>query len=275
MAETSQREITTVWIWFALRSILRGLSTPLNLVNPWGFFPALAGFRPDVGSEGKSPGAMSTKKKTKKTKKTRSTKQTVYQAQQLETIAKTMDEIARKRLPDGVIECGVLKGREAEIRQEALIMSVGGFLQENAGYIDALKIHDDDAIQTSMEKCLAIALSIAKRRIASRLTHELARTTQLTEENGGTYQHPAQREPSDLPIDVKAVVVMRSVFKAVHQGKLSIPNALIMHMICERGMGVHDVAIVAGITKSAIYQQIWRIKRVLPEVMEEVEIHLP
>lgn len=212
--------------------------------------------------------------KKQKTKKTRSTKLTNHQAQQLETIAKTMDEICRKRLPDGVIECGILKGREPEIRQEALIMSVGGFLQQNAGYIDALQKNDEETVRASMEKCMAIALSIAKRRMASRLTRELARTTQLTEENGGTCQHPAQGQPSDWPIDLKATVIMRSVFKAVHQGKLSVPNALIMHMICERGMGVHDVAIVAGITKSAIYQQIWRVKRVLPEVMKEVEIHL-
>lgn len=214
---------------------------------------------------------MSTKKKTKKT---RSTKLTNHQAQQLETIAKTMDAICRKRLPDGVIECGILKGSESEIRQEALIMSVGGFLEKNAGYIDAIQMNDEVIVRASMEKCMAIALSIAKRRMASRLTRDLARTTQLTEENGGTYQHPTQKKPSDLPIDVKAVVIMNSVFKAVHQGRLSVPNALIMHMICERGMGVHDVAIVAGITKSAVYQQIWRIKRVLPEVMEEVEIHL-
>lgn len=215
---------------------------------------------------------MSTKKKTKKT---RSTKLTNHQAQQLETIAKTMDEISRKRLPDGVIECGILKGREAEIRQEALIMSVGGFLEKNAGYIDALQKNDEATVRASMEKCMAIALSITKRRMASRLTRDLARSSKLTEENGGTCQHPTQAQPSDWPIDLKAIVIMRSVLRAVHQGKLSVPNALIMHMICERGMGVHDVAIVAGISRSAIYQQIWRIKRVLPEVMEEVEIHLP
>jgi len=214
---------------------------------------------------------MSTKKKTKNT---RSTKLSNNQAQELETIAKKMDEICRKRLPDGVIGCGILKGREPEIRQEALILSVGGFLQQNAGYIDALQKNDEAAVRASMEKCMAIALSIAKRRMASRLIREMARTTQLTEENGGTCQHPAQGRPSDWPIDLKAIVIMRSVFKAVHQGKLSVPNALIMHMICERGMGVHDVAIVAGITRSAVYQQVWRVKRVLPDVMEQVEIFL-
>jgi hypothetical protein len=214
---------------------------------------------------------MSTKKKTKKTN---SAKLRNDQVDELEVIAKRMDEISRRRLPDGVIRCGVLKGMEPEVRQEALIISVGGYLQKNTDYIDARQKNDDAAIQSSMEKCMAITLCNVKKRIASQLTHERARTKELTEENGGTGQHPSQTKPCDWLPDVKTVMIMRSVAKAVNQGKLSVPNALIMHMICERGMGVHDVAIVAGITKSAVYQQVWRIKRVLPEVMEQVEIPL-
>lgn len=50
---------------------------------------------------------MSTKKKTKKTN---SAKLTNNQANELEVIAKRMDEISRRRLSDGVIRSGVLKG---------------------------------------------------------------------------------------------------------------------------------------------------------------------
>jgi hypothetical protein len=67
---------------------------------------------------------MSTKKKTKNTN---SAELTNNQANELEVIAKRMDEISRRRLSDGVIRSGVLKGMEPEIRQEALIMSVGDF----------------------------------------------------------------------------------------------------------------------------------------------------
>lgn len=209
------------------------------------------------------------------TKKTNSAKLTNHKSNELEIIAKRMDEISRRRLPDGVIRCGVLKGLEPEIRQEALIMSVGGFLQQNTDYIDARHKRDDTAIQSSMEKCMAITLAIVKIRIASRLTHELKRSYQLTEDNGGTWQHPSQTQPCDWSLDVKTIVIMRSVAKAVHQGKLSISNASIVSMICERGMPAEEVALAAGISRSAVYQQIWRARRVLPEVMEQVEIHLP
>jgi hypothetical protein len=213
--------------------------------------------------------------KKQKTKKTNSAKLTNHQSNELEIIAKKMDEISRRRLPDGVIRCGVLKGLEPEIRQEALIMSVGGFLQQNTDYIDADQKHDDAAVKSSMEKCMAIALAIVKIRMTSRLTHELARTHQLTEENGGTRQHPSQIQPSDWSSDVKSFVIMRSVAKAVHQGKLSVSNASIVSMICEHGMPAEEVALAVGISRSAVYQQVWRVRRVLPEVMNQVEIHIP
>jgi hypothetical protein len=212
--------------------------------------------------------------KKQKTKKTKSAKPTNHQANDLEIIAKRMDEISRRRLPDGVIRHGILKGMESEIRQQALILSVGGFLQENADYIDARQERNEALIQRSMEKCLAIALALVKRRLASRLTYELARTRELTEENGGTRQHPSDTRPCDWSPDMKAVMVMRSVARAVHQGKISISNASIVSMICVRGLAAEEVAVAVGITRSAVYQNVWRVKRILPEVMDQVEVPL-
>jgi hypothetical protein len=212
--------------------------------------------------------------KKQKTKQTKSAKPTNHQTNDLEIIAKRMDEISKRRLPDGVIRHGVLKGMEPEIRQQALIMSVGGFLQENADYLDARQKRDEAPIQRSMEKCMAITLALVKRRLASRLTCELARTRELTEENGGTVPHPSEIRPCDLPSDVKAVMIMRSVARAVHQGKLSISNASIVSMICVRGLAAEEVAVAVGITRSAVFQQVWRVKRILPEVMNQVEVPL-
>lgn len=208
------------------------------------------------------------------TTKNNSTKSNHNERDELEAIAKKMDEICKRRLRDGVIRSGVLKGMEPEIRQEALIMSVGGFLQRNPDYVDARQKHDDAATRSSMEKCMAISLSIVKTRIASRLTHEQERTKQLTEVNGGTGQHPSQTQPCDWSPDMKSIVIMRSVAKVVHQGKLSVSNASIVSMICEHGMAVEEVAKAARITRSAVYQQINRVRRVIPDIIEQIEICL-
>lgn len=163
---------------------------------------------------------------------------------------------------------------EPEIRQEALIMSVGGFLQRNADYVDARQKHDDAATRSSMEKCMAISLSIVKTRIASRLTHEQERTKQLNDANGGTCDHPTNRHPCEWPVDVKADVIARSVATAVSQGKLSVANASIVSMVCEGGMSVEEVAEATHITRSAVYQQISRVRRVIPEIINHTEMFL-
>lgn len=207
-------------------------------------------------------------------KRTSSTNPNHGQTDELETIAKKMDEICRRRLPDGVIRSGILKGFEAEIRQEALIMSVGGFLQQNADYLDARKKHDVDAIQDSMEKCAAITLRVCKTRMASRLSRSHGSDVLLTESNGGACHHPSQLPPAEWPSDLKAGVIMQAVGKAVHAGDLSVANASIMSMVCEHGMPVVEVALVWKITRSAVYQQIHRVRRVIPEIIDQIDTYL-
>jgi len=158
----------------------------------------------------------------------------------LEQVAIKLDAIARRRLPDGVIQQGLLRGCEAEIRQEALIMTAGGFLQRNTA--------------TNWQSPLRIRIPSARRWNAAwrsrcrssnengkQLESRTAKAKPITEENGGTCEHPAQHQPDAWPPDVKAVVIMRSVMTAVNQGQLSVSNATIVYMICERGMTVEQV----------------------------------
>lgn len=216
---------------------------------------------------------MSTKyNKYKKTKNQR--KENLNGLDDLEKLAFELDTIARDRLPDGRIPDGILSGYEAEIRQEALMMALGGFLRDNVGYQMAVISNDDAAIKMSMERCVAIALRFAKRRIASHLSLESRRMIEITDANGGTCHHPSQTAASDWPHDVKNIMIMRAVHTAVQHGKLSVLNACIVSMICDDGMTVQEVAKATRITRSAVYQQINRVRRVIPEIMDEMEIPL-
>lgn len=214
---------------------------------------------------------MSTKKTNKKTK---SKKLTQSQFEELETITKKMDEMIRRRLPDGVIGASVLKGMESEIRQEALIMSVGGFLQENEGYKAARKRKDPVAIEHAMERCAALTLQFCKIRIASRITKLRSRETCMADWKVGSCQHPSQLEPSEWPSEVKTRMIMDAVGKAVRSGKLSKANAAITSMICIHGMKVHEVALAWNVSDSAAYQQIQRIRQVIPEIIEQIDSNL-
>ena len=196
----------------------------------------------------------------------------------LDWIAKKLDQIGRRLLPNHVIRDGILKGSEPEIRQEALIMAVGGYLQNNPSYAYARNKHDDVAVERAMERCMAIALRICKTRMASRLGRADSRMTllhqQMHESSSNSYPHPSQLHPTDWPTDLKACVIMRSVSKAVGEGRLSLANASMITMICVDGMQVRDVAQVFKISCSAAYQQIRRARRVIPEIIDQVEVSL-
>ena len=204
--------------------------------------------------------------------KNNSTKSNHNERDELEVIAKKMDEICKRRLRDGVIQSGNLQGKESEIRQEALIMAIGGFLQQNSDYLNARINHDEEAINDSMEKCIAITLRICKMRVASRSSSSLESHLQLTESNGGICHHPSQLKPTDWSSDQKTGVIMQAVVKAVRAGKLSMANASIISMICEQGMRAEEVAVVWKISRSAVYQQIQRVRRVIPDIIKHVDI---
>lgn len=189
-----------------------------------------------------------------------------------EKIAKRLDEIARRHLPDHVIQAGLLCGCESEIRQEALILALGGFLEGNHEFRLARESNDDAAICNAMERCVAIALRFAKKRIASRLTRESRYTTDIFDESCRICHHPTLCKPSDWHPDVKSEIVIQAALKAVDSGALSVANASIVFMICEHGMGVAEVAEVIKITRSAIYQQLKTVKRVLPEFLDLIEV---
>lgn len=211
---------------------------------------------------------MSTKKHTKRTKSKESDH---AQFEEIDTIASKLDEIYRRRLPDGVIQDGILKGMEPELRQDALLMAVGGFLYGSTHYKTARESKDELAMQRAMELCAALTLRYCKERTASQMTRLRTREIFFDESFSGSYPHPTQIPPSEWSSDLKAAIVMRSLRMAVRSGKLSVANASLAAMVCAEGKRVSEIAVVWKISESAAYQQIKRVRRVLPEVMEHID----
>ncbi len=214
---------------------------------------------------------MSTQKTRQQNQQKGPIKDRTNQLDDLDQIAVTMDAILRQRLPDGTIQRGILAGREPDIRQTALIQSIGGFLHSNESYIKARKTHNIARVKGAMIRCGAISLKYAKARLARELSRESKRFTVITEANGGFYLHPSTQKPNEWPSAEKASMIMTSVRVAVREGILSPANAGLVHMACENGMSVNQIARLVGISPSAVSQQFRRIRRVLPDVIERVE----
>ena len=62
---------------------------------------------------------------------------------------------------------------------------------------------------------------------------------------------------------------------AVKSGQLSRSNECVTILILEGGMSVDEVADLLKVSPGAIHQQVRRVKRILPSVIEKLEVPVP
>ncbi|MCP5547774.1 MAG: hypothetical protein H7A50_10425 [Akkermansiaceae bacterium] len=185
--------------------------------------------------------------------------------------ADEIDALCRQKLPDGAITYGLLAGREAEIRQEALIMCLSGFLEGRAQYRSARDANNCDAMAGEMARCASLALQTIKKRMASKLSQYHSRQVPLDDCNGGMCHHPYEVATSAWPFPARVEVVLRAADEAVRTHKLSALNAGLLGMVVSKGMSVEEISQTQGVSPSAIYQQLRRVKQVLPELIHQFE----
>lgn len=187
----------------------------------------------------------------------------------LEGPADELDAICREKLPDGVIRSGCLVGHEAEIRQEALIMSLSGFLEGRPAYREAKALHDLDVMHGEMIKCASYALRTCKKRMERKLSFSNAWSFPLNEHDGETQQIASSLDTCDWPLSARVSVVLKAADDAVRQGKISVVNAGILTMAISDGLSAAEISDKLGISTNAVYQQLQRVKRELPEFISK------
>ncbi len=185
--------------------------------------------------------------------------------------ADEIDAICRRRLPDCVIMNGVLAGRESEIRQDAMLMLMSGFLIGNPRLAAAKKAKRPEAIAFEIERSTAIALSKCKKRLASKLAEAGSAYVQISERNGGECKHPSDREAHEWMADTKVRMVMNGVGIAVKEKQMSPDNAKLVTMIVKDGRTVVEVAAHFKVSTNAIYQRIRRVGRMMPELLSRLD----
>jgi len=214
---------------------------------------------------------MKTKYTQKQHKNKKRSKSNQHGLGNLDQLATEIDGICRRNLPDGKIRGGILAGHESEIRQNALIMVLGGFLAGNPECDRARKSHDPDAILMVLERTVAVALRLSKVRLARELAKQAIRHTQITEMNGGVCRHPSELQAGEWPHQIQHGVLMNGIARAVSLRQLSAKNARVVSMRIEEGLSVQRISEILEIMPSAIYQHLDRAYAVLPKVLERLE----
>jgi hypothetical protein len=186
--------------------------------------------------------------------------------------ADELDAICREKLPDGVIRSGSLVGREAEIRQEVLIMCLSGFLEGRPRYQSARARNDHEVMHIELIKCASSALRICKMRLAKKLSDSNAKLLPLNGHDVEACGIPISLDTCDWPISAKVSVVLRAAHNALRERKISGMNADILTMSVSDGLCAAEIADKLGITTNAVYQQLQRVKRELPVFINKQEL---
>jgi hypothetical protein len=188
----------------------------------------------------------------------------------LSNLAVAIENECRQRLADGSLS-GLLQGQEAEIRQIACLNLLRNFLKGNRRLIDATAEGTESIVSIELTKSVFAALRFSKLQLARSLYLDASRRVEFRESHGGTCPHPSHHSFFALPEDIRRQLVLASVRIAVERGVLSKSNASIARMIVVEGLSASKIAERLSLSRSAVYQQIRRIKKCLPGILEEME----
>lgn len=168
-----------------------------------------------------------------------------------------LDQITKRKLPDGCL-AGVLRGFEAEIRQDALSLALRWFANSNES-------------EWKPPHAAAHALRFVKMRYARQLSKrpihiELCDQTIPPELFALIPEHnPVSARPHALQMAINAIS------EAAKSERITPANAAIVLMILQDGLSVVAIAKKLGLTRGAVYQHVHRVRAALPGFLANIE----
>ena len=177
----------------------------------------------------------------------------------LDQLANELDILTRKILRDEILR-GPLAGREGEIRQDAILLALRWFVKPK------------DELEWIAPRAIAHALRIVKMRHASSLSKKDKKLISLTGMNGGFVRHASDIQVHELPQPAIRELVDQAISAAVKSKRISQSNGCIAGLVLLDGMPVSQVAKRLGVHRSAVYQQLQRVRRALPAIIDTMEV---
>lgn len=179
----------------------------------------------------------------------------------LESVAENLVELARARLPDNVIH-GALKGCEGDIRQEAVLLAMKWHIRRKVGDSG----HSLSCWNAAQAICAALRyckLNAIKRHAKEQQARRSFGAIQSQHEDyeTGTEEWP----PSEI-----RQILEKSIQQALQSGLISQANASIALLVYIEGVAVKDLAKGMNRTKGAIHQQLNRVKKAIPGIVQSM-----
>ena len=187
--------------------------------------------------------------------------------EQLNQTAAELDTLAKMRLPDKVLQ-GVLAGFENDIRQDAIVLSLGWYLREKAIPENHTKY------PWHAPRAIAAALRIQKRDYIKTLKGEAEALEAFSLEPSGTSYHPSQIRISEWTSVTMRTVIREAIGIALKKKQISAINAAVGIGLLIDGIPAKAMAAHLKVTRSAIYQHLGRVRRAIPDIIDGIEVPL-
>jgi DNA-directed RNA polymerase specialized sigma24 family protein len=185
----------------------------------------------------------------------------------LEMIANDLTALASRHLPDHVLG-GILRGHEADIRQDAVLLA----MRWHAARRKKSAAGCPPAEPWIPARAVCAALRYKKLEHAKEQQAELrARQSLAVAEKARQVSEPVSGQDEPRPIDVLVDLLRRAIRAALETGQLSPANASVAWRVFVDRVPARELAEQLGLHRSAIYQHLDRVRRVVPGILRQFE----
>lgn len=175
-------------------------------------------------------------------------------------VAEELIRLAKTRLPNHVLK-GVITGYEEDIRQDAVLLALRWYLRNNEPDWNA-------------PRAIAAALKYIKGDLLKLRNRESQIMRCMKDQLPITLPHPTQLSPCDWSDAKLKAMIHDAVSLAVKSDRISHACASISLRIYVDEISVKDLATQLNVHRSAIYQHLKRVRREIPDIIDDIEVPL-
>ena len=152
------------------------------------------------------------------------------------------------------------------MRQDAILIALQRYLRD--------RMIDTAGHQTNWNaaKNIASALQIKRRDFAIASKKEWECLEALPEDYYRASHHPSMDETSDLTKRQLDSMLHTAIRKLLDEGRITQPNAAVTLALLVDGIRAADIARRLGVHRSAICHHFFRVRRLLPDVLDGIEV---
>lgn len=194
----------------------------------------------------------------------------------LQTFSRELDLALKTKLPDGILR-GVMRGMEAEIRQDAAILLLDRYFAGNRKLVAETALGNLPEISNQLDRSIAAAIAVCRRRLG----HRNQERTKLEQE----LQSDDPRLPSvdgsptqglwQLPFALRHAVALKLLKMSVDSGETKENAAQLIVAILSGEMTQAELSQKLGVSRSAVSQKVRATTVRLRRMVNDIEFGEP